>query len=315
MKRFQNRVAESSLSLPVSSVVSILIWFAAGLVTRELWVPLLLMGFTTYLVAEMNNRNALLRIRSRMMSCVYLFLATMQMTMVSNWQLSVVQTITALCVYLLLFCYKNKTMVSNIFCMSILLSAGSIMWVPLLYFLPVLIVLLCVPLYAISIKAVSAIVMGLVLPYWSLIPYFIYVGNTNWLNRHFAPLYDGDALFNYSSVTIGQTVYFGLLVLLFLIGWVHFVRTSYKDKLKTRTLYDVFVALAVFFVVVTLVAPIHADYTLSMLSVAVTPVAAHYFSLTNTRLTNIVFVIALVIVVTATAFAIATPYFETLILR
>lgn len=315
MKRFQNKVAESSLSLPVSSVISVLIWFAAGLVSRNLWVPLLLTGFTTYLIAEMNNRNALLRIRSRMMSCVYLFLTTMQTTVVSSWQLSAVQTITVLCVFLLLFCYKDRGMVSNIFCISILLSAGSIMWVPLLYCLPVIVALLCIPLYAMSIKAISAVVMGLILPYWSLVPYFIYVGNTNWLSSHFTPLYDGSVFFNYTSVTVGQAVYFGFLILLLLIGWIHFVRTSYKDKLKTRTLYDVFITLAVFFAVMTLIVPAHADFTLSMLSIAVTPIAAHYFSLTNTKLTNAVFVIALVLVVAASLFAIATPYFEMLILR
>lgn len=315
MKRFQNRVAESSLSLPVSIIVCILIWFAAGLVSQKLWVPFLLTGFNTYLIAEMNNRNALLRIRSRMMSCVYITFATLQATLAAGWQLATVQTIIALCVFLLLLCYKDKTTVSNDFAISLLLSAGSILWVEILYFLPIAIILLCVPLYAISLKAVSATIMGLLLPYWSLIPYFVYEGNTLWLQNHFKPLHDGSVLLNYSTTTYGQIAYYSLLVLLFLIGWLHFVRTAYKDKLKTRTLYDVFITLSLIFAAIVPIVPVHADYTLSMLTIAVSPMVAHYFSLTETKLTNIVFIITLAIIVIALAVALSTPYLELQILK
>ena len=122
MKHFQNRVAESSLSLPVSAVISILIWFAAGLISRKLWIPLLLTGFSTYLIAEMNTRNTLLRIRSRMMSCVFLWLATMQATIAVRWQTALIQTLTGLCIYLLLFCYKDKKEVPSIFCIALIIT-------------------------------------------------------------------------------------------------------------------------------------------------------------------------------------------------
>ena len=157
--------------------------------------------------------------------------------------------------------------------------------------------------------------MGLLLPYWSLIPYFVYEGNTLWLQNHFKPLYDGSALFNYSTTTYGQVIYFSLLVLLFLIGWLHFVRTAYKDKLKTRTLYDVFITLSLIIAAVVPIVPVHADYTLSMLTLAVSPMVAHYFSLTETKLTNIVFIITIAIIAIASGIALSTPYFELQILR
>ena len=314
MKRFQNRVAESSLSLPVSAIISILIWFAAGLVSRKLWIPLLLTGFSTYLIAEMNTRNTLLRIRSRMMSCVFLWLATMQATIAVRWQTTVIQTLTGLCIYLLLFCYKDKKEVPSIFCIALIISIGSIIWTPFLYFLPIVIFLLCVPLYAISFKAVSAIIMGIVLPYWTLIPYFVYKENTDWIKLHFASLHDATVLFDYSSVTVGHLVCYAILIILMLIGWIHFVRTAYKDKIKTRNLYDVIITLSIFFALIIPIAPAYADYTLTMLAVAVSPLAAHYFSLTNTKLTNIVFIITLIILAMVSIMAIYTPYLETPIL-
>ena len=314
MKHFQNRVAESSLSLPVSAIISILIWFAAGLVSRKLWIPLLLTGFSTYLIAEMNTRNTLLRIRSRMMSCVFLWLATMQATIAVRWQTTVIQTLTGLCIYLLLFCYKDKKEVPSIFCIALIISIGSIIWTPFLYFLPIVIFLLCVPLYAISFKAVSAIIMGIILPYWALIPYFVYKENIDWIKNHIAPLHDASVLFDYSSVKVGHLVCYAILIILMLIGWIHFVRTAYKDKIKTRNLYDVIITLSIFFALIIPIAPAYADYTLTMLAVVVSPLAAHYFSLTNTKLTNIVFIITLIIIAMVSIMAIYTPYLETPIL-
>lgn len=314
MKHFQNRVAESSLSLPVSAIISILIWFAAGLVSRKLWIPLLLTGFSTYLIAEMNTRNTLLRIRSRMMSCVFLWLATMQATIAVRWQTTVIQTLTGLCIYLLLFCYKDKKEVPSIFCIALIISIGSIIWTPFLYFLPIVIFLLCVPLYAISFKAVSAIVMGIILPYWTLIPYFVYKENTDWIKLHIAPLHDASVLFDYSSVKVGHLVCYAILIILMLIGWIHLVRTAYKDKIKTRNLYDVIITLSIFFALIIPIAPAYADYTITMLAVVVSPLAAHYFSLTNTKLTNIVFIITLIIIAMVSIMAIYTPYLETPIL-
>jgi hypothetical protein len=313
MKRFQNRVAESSLSLPVSAIICILIWLAAGLVSRKLWVPLLLTGFSTYLIAEMNNRNALLRIRSRMMSCVFLWLATMQATITTSWQTITIQALMELCTFLLLFCYRDKTEVPSIFCIALIISVGSIIWAPFLYFLPVIFILLCTPLYAMSFKAVSAIIMGLILPHWALIPYFVYKENVDWLKGHYKLLYDGSVFFDYSSTTVGHIVCYAILLILMLIGWIHFVRTAYKDKLKTRTLYDVIITLAAFFAVIVPIFPTYADYTLAMLTIAISPLAAHYFSLTSTKLTNIVFIIVLAILAMVVATAIGTEYFENLV--
>ena len=315
MKRFQNRVAESSLSLPVSAIISILIWFAAGLVSRKLWIPLLLTGFSTYLIAEMNTRNTLLRIRSRMMSCVFLWLATMQATIAVRWQTALIQTLTGLCIYLLLFCYKDKKEVPSIFCIALIISMGSIIWTPFLYFLPIVIFLLCVPLYAISFKAVSAIIMGIILPYWALIPYFVYKENIDWIKNHFEGLYDSSVLFDYSNTTTGQLVFYAILMILMLTGWIHFVRTAYKDKLKTRNLYDVIISLSIFFAIIVPIVPPYADYTLGMLTIATCPLAAHFFSLTSTKLTNIVFIITIVIIAIVSIMAIYTPYFNTLIIN
>ena len=66
MKRFQNRVALSRFSLALASLFGALVWLAAGLISRNMWIPFLLMALSTYLMAEINNRNALIRVRTNM---------------------------------------------------------------------------------------------------------------------------------------------------------------------------------------------------------------------------------------------------------
>ena len=72
--------------------------------------------------------------------------------------------------------------------------------------------------------------------------------------------------------------------------------------------------MSIFFALIIPIAPAYADYTLTMLAVVVSPLAAHYFSLTNTKLTNIVFIITLIIIAMVSIMAIYTPYLETPIL-
>ena len=60
------------------AIATLLLWPARGAFDWTMWVGLLLTGCTTYVVMELNNRFALLRIRSRLVSSTYLlFMAVM----------------------------------------------------------------------------------------------------------------------------------------------------------------------------------------------------------------------------------------------
>ena len=73
-KLLQNKIAESGVTLTVVATYAATIWLLAGAVNNGWWVQMSCLGFSTYLLVELNNSNALLRIRSRMISCVFLAL-------------------------------------------------------------------------------------------------------------------------------------------------------------------------------------------------------------------------------------------------
>ena len=68
-------MAESHYALLSTAAITLVVWYLSGLVSRQLYLPLALFGVSTYLMMELNNSNALIRIYSRMVSCSFMILA------------------------------------------------------------------------------------------------------------------------------------------------------------------------------------------------------------------------------------------------
>ena len=75
MKRLQNIASESRLTLPLLAVYAALAWLAGGLAAGGLWVQFACFAASTYLMVELNNANALIRVYSRMVSGAFLVLS------------------------------------------------------------------------------------------------------------------------------------------------------------------------------------------------------------------------------------------------
>ena len=77
VKRIQNKIADSRLALPVTAIYAVLVCLISGFITQHLWAQFAILIVSTYMMLELNNTNALIRIYSRMVSCSYLMLAVM----------------------------------------------------------------------------------------------------------------------------------------------------------------------------------------------------------------------------------------------
>ena len=76
-KRLQNRISESRWTVVATSIMALSVWVIVCINDSLAIVPLLCMLFSTFLMMELNNTNALIRIFSRMVSCSYMALTTM----------------------------------------------------------------------------------------------------------------------------------------------------------------------------------------------------------------------------------------------
>ena len=89
-KRIQNRIAESRWTQAYVVSAAALVWVIAGIYNPSVIVPGICLLLSTYLMMELNNANALIRIYSRMVSCSFIVFATMAVFMFPSIQSAII---------------------------------------------------------------------------------------------------------------------------------------------------------------------------------------------------------------------------------
>ena len=158
IKRTQNRIAESRWALPICAAYTLLICLISGLFSEGIWAQLALTAIATLLMVELNNRNSLIRIYSRMVSCSFLV-----MTMMTPHKIeSINGCIVSMCfvAFYLALCnaYQDKKATGYVLWAFAAIGVASIVWIQILLFIPVLWVLTATNILAMSLRT-------LLLPY------------------------------------------------------------------------------------------------------------------------------------------------------
>ena len=181
MKRIQNRLAESRYALPFVAVVAVAVYLAAGLFTHNLWAEFGMLMLATYLMVLMNNHHALIRIYSRMVSCAFLVFSMTSLFLFPHIQSGVAALGFATFYTLLFHSYQDKQATGIVFYAFVCLGVVSMIWMRVLWLLPVLWILLATKMLAFSSRTLLASLMGLTLPYWLVGCYLVY---THRLTEH-----------------------------------------------------------------------------------------------------------------------------------
>jgi len=288
MKRVQNKIAESRYSFPLVSVVCGILWIFAGLKDNTVWQTFGCVMLATYLMVELNNTNALIRIYSRMVSCSFLVF----MTMASFEYQSFRTAVAILCLvgyYLAVFrCYQDNRATGWTFYAYLCIGLASVMYIHILFFLPVLWIIMASNLLAMSIKTFSASVLGIITPYWFMLAFYAATDNIDGFAAHFMSMAEFGQICDYTLLDAHKAVTIAFILTAAVIGTIHFLRTSSSDKIRTRMLHEVFITVNTTALVFLVLQPQHYDILLGVMAVNTSPLTAHYISLTHTRLTNIV---------------------------
>lgn len=307
MKRIQNRIAESRLSLPVLAVYGVLVCVAAGLLQGQLWLPFVLLALSTLLMVELNNANALIRIYSRMVSCSFLALTLMAAYTFTSVTGAVVQLCLLSCYVTLFNAYQDKGATGWVFYSFLAIGTASAFFVQILFFVPVLWLLLAHNILALSWRTFFASLLGLIVPYWFVGGYYAYRGNIRWIAGHFAELAQFAPPLDFTGWNGHQTVTFCFIALLAATGIIHFLRNSYRDKIRTRMLYEFLIVMTVCTLVFMLLQPQHHDLLLHVLIINTAPLIGHFIALTQTKITNWAFVAMCAATLTLTAYNLWIP--------
>lgn len=76
---------------------------------------------------------------------------------------------------------------------------------------------------------------------------------------------------------------------------IHFRLNNYKDKIRTRMLFEIFSVMNLCLMVFIALQPNLIEPLLTLLIVNTAPMIAHYIALTNTKVTNVSFYIIILI--------------------
>ena len=297
--RLQNKVAGSEFTLPLCAIAAIGMW----------WLPqkafdvrclmgLVLCLLTTYIVMETNAQQHIIRIRTRMMSCVWLILAASLSFMHPLGEPIIAATFLCAGYYLLFLCYQRHRPQKFIFHAFLMLSLGSFfapvmlpMAIPFLLYLTVF-------LRSMTSRAFWAGVLGIVVPYWCYAVWCFVIGDMG----SFVGMLTEMAQFEMPSVEAVTSMPFvwqvsaGVVALLSVVSILHYLSTNYDDKIRVRMILYIYVSQTLLLMAFLLLQPAHYETTMALLVCSASPLIAHYFSLSRSLLTTIFFLLSLLLV-------------------
>ena len=307
MKLLQNKIAESGLTLPVTALYAIVVWLLAGVVKEQWWGQLACFILSAALLAELNNSNALIRVRSRLVSSTFLALSCAACFLFESMQGGIVQ-LCCVASYLILFrTYQDKEAVGWTFYAFFCLGLASMAFVPVIFLMPVLWLLMATNLLSLSWRTWTASLIGVLTPYWLTLPYFIYMQDFMPLADHLAGLGAFSFPFDYSTLTVGQVLVFAFVLLLAAAGSMHLWRYGYEDSIRVRLLYGCFMGIDAVVLLFVALQPQHYQVLMPLAIINTSPIIAHFLALTHTRITNILFFVIVGAVVLLTAFNLWMP--------
>lgn len=291
----QHHITSGRFTLPVCITASALLWWlddGASPLNIAGWAVCLL---TTYVLAETDNVQQLIRVRSRMLCCVWLFVASL---VVFLHPLMKVQ-LPALCLsasyYLLFRCYQRYEPVVDVFHCFLFQSVSSLLFPPMLVLSIPMLIYLWRLMFVRSWRTFWAFVLGLALPYIVWSSWCVLTGHFEPLIAHFLPLYHVPQFETaiYRNLFSPDLLPFALISMLMLLGAIHHLTTSFADKIRVRHMLRVFIFQSLLFMALPAVLPESLPTLTSLLLVSSAPLIAHFFSLVENRFTNILFCIVL----------------------
>lgn len=278
MDDFRNRSAKSMLTLPLVAVIAGVVWALPDPRSAWLWGGFAIVCALTYTLRELNNRFQLLRIRSRLVSATFLAL----FAALPDLHPAGTNLIPAIGLLPALFClfgsYQQYRPEHYTFHAFFFLSIGSLVFPPLLVLSVFFYVTMALVLHTLTWRSLFAGLFGLVVPYWFYAGYLVWMNRLEELEQQFTPFLQYSWP-DFQHLPLPHVASFCFLSLLALLSTLHFVRTSFNDKIRTRVFLYVLIILELAIAGGGVLLPHHYCIIMPLYLVVASPLIAHYFAL------------------------------------
>ena len=297
MKKYlYNRITGSIVFIHASSVYGALTWLPAGLLAQNLWLQLLLTIAANSLLIEMCIYFKLLRLNNWVVTAIFMLLTTCCGFTYDSLVASIASTAIALSTFMFFLTYKSPGDVGHTYFAYLTIGVASLFFVPILYIIPLLWLLSLYQLQSLNWRTWFASILGLLTPYWFVLPWFLYQYTLGDMVIQF-PLFSLDGVPSDGDATLApmQIIVFAVIAIPTLISAFNFWQQSYNESIQTRLFFDFLQWMGLAIALIIILQPQYYNTLIRMMVFCASPFIAHFFTLTRSKIVNYIFFITLAI--------------------
>ena len=313
----KKRIATNRWTLPVVLLFSTALWAVRLFAHPSGWPAFLFFVLSVSLMVEINNRNALMRQYSRMVSCSYIALMMMCGDLLCDHRAMAVQCAVIMSLLLIFTTYQQRGRTGRKYWAYLFIGLAATLWPPMLLFLPVYWIAEAAYLMSFTVRSFFASLFGIVTPFWIVLPLLFVPEAREAAQRcytSFIPAEETLSLLAAPATIVlrplpsdnTQTSLTAFLILLFAVSAVHYFKQSYADKIHVRMLYQFFTLLALFSLLLLLAVaavPLFGAVTwhipLAVFIAAAAPLVGHFVTFSSNRFSTFVFWLSSAVAVVA----------------
>ena len=275
--------------------------------TRDLLLPgwaerivsFLVYAIIGYFLIELNNQFSIIRMRASMQTAIYFLLVTVCPGMHLLYIGDIVALGSLISIYFLFKSYQQAQAAGYLFYSFFFIGAGSILF-PQLTILSVLWLLEAYRFQSLTPRSFCGALLGWMLPYWMLFGHAFFYNEMELFYRPFNQLLAFGEIFNLQILQPWELAILGYLLVMFIVSAVHCIAAGFEDKIRTRAYLQLFLFLLI------ALQPIYCSALLPLLIISNSILIGHFFVLTNSKSSNVFFIISLVGLILLFAFNIWT---------
>ncbi len=331
-KKLQNQVTAGRFTLPVVILICTLCWVSTYFLFPDLmtaptqenlssfwqsardfllpgWaeriVSFLVYAVIGYFLIELNNQFGIIRMRASMQTAIYFLLVTACPEMHLLYAGDIAALAFLISIYFLFKSYQQSRAAGYLFYSFLFIGAGSILF-PQLTVLSVLWLFEAYRFQALTPRSFCGALLGWMLPYWMLFGHAFFYNEMELFYRPFIELTTFGDVFNLQILQSWELAVFGYLLVLFIVSAVHCIAAGFEDKIRTRAYLQFLIDLTIFLFLLIAIQPNYCSDLLPLLMISCSILIGHFFVLTNSKSSNVFFIVSLVSLILLFAFNIWT---------
>ncbi len=155
-----------------------------------------------------------------------------------------------------------------------IIGVASLYCVQALYFVPVLWTVMLVSLQVMSVRTFLASLIGVLAPYWLLLPFLISEERLSEAGNHFGALAEFRAVADFSAVPLAALIIIAVVFLLAAAGIIYTYRHNTYDRLRLRQAFNGYAILFVVALLLLLLQPSLHILCLVVMALSASPFVA-----------------------------------------